>query len=235
MVAPIVGYAVRGAIWYQGESNAARAEQYETLLPAMIGAWRKAWGQGDFPFLIVQIANFDDPVPEPVQPSEWAELQNAQRLIAAKVPNSGLVVANDVGDAGNIHPTDKQTVGLRAAKLAESTVYGEDVVGSGPLYQSVKFDGSKAVVTFDHAAGLHAKSGKIHGFALAGADRQWRAADATVEGDKVVLTSADLPAPVAVRYAWKSNAADANLYNGAGFPTSVFRTDDWSLTTAGKR
>ena len=235
MVAPIAGYSIRGAIWYQGESNASRAEQYETLLPAMIGAWRAAWGQGDFPFLIVQIANFHDPVPEPVQPSEWAELQNAQRLIAAKVPNSGLVITNDVGDAGNIHPTDKQTVGLRAAKLAESAVYGEDVVGSGPLYQSVKFDGKAATVTFTHADGLHAKPGNIEGFALAGADRQWHPADAAVSGEKVVLTSDAVTKPVAVRYAWKSNAADANLYNAAGFPTSIFRTDDWPVTTAGKR
>ncbi len=235
MVAPIVGYGIRGAIWYQGESNAARAVQYETLLPAMIGAWRKAWGQGDFPFLIVQLANFQPFVSDPVEQTGWPELQDAQRLIAASVPNSGLVVANDVGEANDIHPKDKQTVGLRAAKLAESTVYGRDVVGGGPLYKSVKVDGTKAVVTFDHAEGLHAKSGPVRGFALAGADQLWHAADAEIEGNTVVLTSPAVPKPVAARYAWKTNAADANLYNGAGFPTSIFRTDSWPLTTAGKR
>lgn len=237
MIAPLVPYAVRGSIWYQGESNAGRAYQYRELLPAMIGTWRKAWGRSaeEFPFLIVQLANFTDPPKEPGD-SDWAELREAQSMTAAQ-PGNGIALAIDIGEAKDIHPKNKQEVGRRLALVALHDVYGKtDLAYSGPAYDSMKVDGDAVRLTFKHADGLAAKGGDaLKGFAVAGEDHQWHWADAKVEGNQVVVHSDEVKHPVAVRYAWANNPEGANLVNGAGLPASPFRTDDWKGKTADAR
>ena len=235
MIAPVVPYAMRGAIWYQGESNAGRAEQYRKLLPAMIKTWRTAWGQGDFPFLIVSLSNFMAVAPEPGD-SDWAELREAQAMTAANDPSSGLAMAIDIGDANDIHPKNKQEVGRRLALAALAKTYKRNVPYSGPVYASMSVEGDKAVLKFKHADnGLAAKDGELKGFAIAGEDRKWVWAEAKVQGaDTVVVRSDKVSKPVAVRYAWANNPV-CNLYNGAGLPAVPFRTDDWPGVTAGKK
>jgi sialate O-acetylesterase len=237
MVHPLVGYAIKGAIWYQGESNASRAEQYRTLFPAMIADWRKQWGQGDFPFLFVQLANFGGWKPRPEQPADsaWAELREAQTMTLAASPNTAMAVIIDIGDTKDIHPRNKQDVGKRLALAAEKMVYGKtDVESSGPMYASHVVEGDKIRVKFAHADGLVARGGTPRSFAIAGADKKFHWADAAIEGDEIVVSSKDVPRPVAVRYAWEDDP-QVNLYNGAGLPMCPFRTDDWPLGTAGAK
>jgi sialate O-acetylesterase len=232
MVHPIIPVAIKGAIWYQGESNASRAEQYRSLFPAMIKDWRKQWGQGDFPFIWVQLANFKERKGEPAD-SDWAELREAQSM-ALKLPNTAQAVIIDIGEAKDIHPKNKHDVGKRLALAAERIAYGKnDVVFSGPVFDSMKVDGNKARLKFLHAEGLHAKGGELKGFAVAGEDKKFVWADAKIEGDAVVVSAKGVEKPVAVRYAWADNP-ECNLYNGAGLPASPFRTDDFPMITAGK-
>ena len=232
MIAPLAPYQIKGAIWYQGESNAERAYQYRKLLPAMIASWRKAWGQGDFPFGIVQLANFMAQNDQPGE-SHWAELREAQSMTAA-MPNNGLAVAIDIGDAADIHPRNKEDVGKRLAAWALSGVYGKDVPGSGPVYESMAALGNAVRIKFKHThGGLVAKGGEpVKGFAVAGEDRKWVWADAKIDGETVVVSSPQVAKPVAVRYAWANNPV-CNLYNKAGLPASPFRTDDWKGLTGG--
>ncbi len=245
MVAPLVPYAIRGAIWYQGESNAGRAYQYRTLFPSMIRDWRRVWGQGDFPFLFVQLANFEahrpgdpgaprDPNAEPGE-SAWAELREAQ-LMTLALPNTGMAVIIDIGDRYDIHPKNKQDVGRRLALAALAGTYGKELVHSGPMYDSVKFEDGRAQLTFKHVGGgLVAKGGsELKGFAIAGEDRKFVWAEAKIEGDKVVVSSDKVKRPVAVRYAWANDPA-CNLFNQAGLPASSFRTDDWPGVTADQK
>jgi sialate O-acetylesterase len=230
MVAPLTPLSIRGAIWYQGESNAGAAYQYRTLFPTMIRDWRRAWGAGDFPFLFVQLANYMARPPEPGD-SQWAELREAQALTLA-LPNTGMAIAIDIGEAGDIHPKDKSDVGERLARWALADTYGRDIEKSGPLYRSFSVEGSAIRVRFDHAAGLTTADGAApKGFAIAGADRKWRWADARVDGETVVVSSPEVPQPAAVRYAWADNP-EATLRNRAGLPASPFRTDDWPMLTA---
>lgn len=233
MIRPLVPYAVRGAIWYQGENNAPRAYRYRDLLPQMIASWRNDWNR-QFPFLIVQLANYMQRKDQPAE-SEWAELREAQLLTSEAVAGSGLAVAVDVGLADDIHPTDKQTVGERLSLVARRVAYGENIASSGPLYQSHKIEGGAIRLTFAHAdGGLNARGGgKLTGFAIAGADHKFHWADARIEGNDIVVSSADVPMPLAVRYAWADNP-DCNLYNGAGLPASPFRTDAWEGLTVGR-
>ena len=234
MIAPLLPLAIKGAIWYQGENNAGRAEQYRRVLPAMIADWRDRFDSGDFPFYIVSLAAF---MPHKGQPGndEWAELREAQALTAKNMGNSGLALAIDVGDAADIHPKDKKTVGERLALVALARDYGKKVVYEGPTFRSLRVKGTEARVEFDHAdGGLLARGGPLGEFALAGADRKWHWATARIDGDAVVLTSPDVPVPVAVRYAWQSNPV-ATLTNGAGLPAVPFRTDDWPMLTAGRK
>lgn len=233
MIAPLTNYAIAGAIWYQGESNAGRAYQYRKLLPLMISDWRSAWGK-DFPFYIVQLANYMARKWEPAE-SAWAELREAQSMTAA-LPNNGQAVIIDVGEATDIHPRDKQTVGYRLALLALVNPYGqEDIEYSGPQASALRIEGNKARVMFTHAEGMAPKGGKfLTGFQIAGADRKWYNASAKVAGDSVLVHSRKVPCPVAVRYAWADNPR-ANLYNAAGLPASPFRTDDWPGITANNR
>lgn len=230
MIAPLVPFAIRGAIWYQGESNAGRAYQYRTLFPAMIRNWRAAWGQ-QFPFYFVQLANWRPRKPEPSE-SDWAELREAQ-LLTLREPHTGMAVIIDVGDGDDLHPRNKLDVGRRLAAWALSATYAQyDVTPSGPLFDRFNIAGDKVRIKFKHAAGLKSNDGgPVRGFAIAGADRKFVWADARIEGDAVVVSSPRVKKPVAVRYGWADNPS-VNLYNKAGLPASPFRTDDWPGVTA---
>jgi sialate O-acetylesterase len=234
MVAPLVPYAIRGAIWYQGESNAGRAYQYRELFPAMIRSWRKAWPQGDFPFLFVQLANYMQTKDEPGE-SAWAELREAQ-LMTLELPDTGMAVIIDIGEANDIHPKNKQDVGKRLALWALARIRDENMVYSGPLYKSMDRKDNKIILRFNHVGGgLVAKDGgPLKGFAIAGSDHKFVWADARIEGDTVVVSSDKVPEPTAVRYAWADNPV-CNLYNKAGLPASPFRTDTWAGTTVDKK
>ena len=237
MIAPLIPYTIRGAIWYQGESNAGRAYQYRDLFPTMIKSWWNAWGQegqSDFPFLFVQLANFMAVKEEPGE-SSWAELREAQ-LMTLEMPNTGMAVIIDIGDAKDIHPKNKQDVGKRLALWALANTYGKDVVYSGPLYKSMEKKDNKIILSFDHIGdGLVAQGPEpLKGFAVAGADRKFIWADAKIEGSKIVVSSEKIADPVAVRYAWGDNPV-CNLYNKAGLPASPFRTDTWPGVTAGSK
>lgn len=226
MLHPLAPYAIKGAIWYQGETNAGRAFQYRTLLPAMIKDWRTLWGQGDFPFGIVQLANYRNLTEEP-QESDWAELREAQLLTALNDPNVGLAVTIDIGEANDIHPKNKQDVGKRLALWALAKCYGFDLEYSGPLYQSMKIDHDKIIVSFTHTAkGLAVVgSDSVKGFAIAGDDYKFVKANAKIEGKRVIVWSDRIKNPVAVRYAWADNPV-CNLYNSELLPAVPFRTDD---------
>ncbi|HEY8503895.1 MAG TPA: sialate O-acetylesterase, partial [Gemmataceae bacterium] len=218
------------AIWYQGESNAGRAYQYRTLFPAMIEDWRRHWGQGEFPFLLVQLAPFMKISEEP-QESAWAELREAQLLAAQKLKNVGMAVITDVGDENDIHPRQKEPVGARLALAALAIAYGKDVPHSGPVYKSMKVEDGKAVLSFDHVhGGLVAKGGELTGFTIAGPDRKFVNAKAKIEGDTVVVWSDAVREPAAVRFGW-ANYPVVNLWNKAGLPATPFRTDDWPGVT----
>lgn len=230
MIHPWVGYTMRGAIWYQGESNAGRAKEYETIFPLLIVDWRKQW-KTELSFYFVQLANFRAPTTEPGVPNSWAELQNAQ-LLTLSLPKTGMAVINDIGDEKDIHPRNKRDVGNRLARWALARDYGKDVVVCGPLYAGSAVDGGKVRVKFDHAKGLQSRDGgPLKRFEIAGADQKWFWADAVIDGEAVVVSSKDVPKPVAVRYAWASNPTGANLVNGEGLPASLFRTDAWKLST----
>ena len=232
MILPILPYGIRGAIWYQGESNADRAYQYRTLFPAMIQDWRTRWSLGDFPFFFVQLASFYPVDPKPVE-STWAELREAQTMTLAQ-PNTGMAVTIDIGDAGNIHPRNKQDVGRRLSLWALHDVYGESLAFSGPLYSKMILEQGKIRLNFSHVeGGLVAKGGILKGFAVAGEDHKFVWADARIEGETVVVSSPGVPNPVSVRYAWANNP-ECNLFNGAGLPASPFRTDTWPGITDGK-
>jgi sialate O-acetylesterase len=228
MIHPIMKYNVRGAIWYQGEANADRAYSYRTLMPLMIEDWRFHFQNPDMAFLIVQLANFMQPSPEPAQ-SAWAELREAQ-LKSLEVANTGMAVAIDIGEADDIHPRNKQDVGYRLSLWARKLVYGEDIVSSGPLYKGQTIEGDRIRLTFTNVGqGLCArdKYGYLKGFTIAGEDQKFVWAKAIIENNTVVVYSEKVPTPVAVRYAWADNPDDANLYNKDGLPASPFRTDEW--------
>ncbi len=221
MIEPLQPFPFKGVIWYQGESNddgdgVTRPRQYRTLFPLLIADWRRHWGLGDFPFLFVQIAPYKLMTPE---------IREAQLLTLKKAPNTAMAVITDAGDANNIHPTDKQTVGARLAVAARALAYGEKIESSGPLYQGVKFKDGQGILRFTHlGGGLVAKGGDLTGFTLCGADKKFVPAHAVIRGQTVVVSSDQVAQPVAVRYGW-SNVPDVNLYNQAGLPASPFRTD----------
>lgn len=239
MIEPLIPYAIRGAIWYQGESNAGRAYEYRTLFPLMIRSWWKPWRQGPFPFLFVQLANYQARHPVPCE-SQWAELREAQTM-TLRLPNTGMAVTIDIGEENDIHPKNKQDVGRRLAAPALNQVYRcKSIVPSGPLYRSAKRVGNQIRVSFAHVGkGLVAKGGKLTGFAVAGADRKFVWAEAKIDPatgsaqarNAVVVSSPAVPKPVAVRYAWADNPV-CNLYNRDGLPASPFRTDQWPGLTA---
>ncbi len=234
MIAPLIPYGIQGAIWYQGESNAGRAYQYRTLFPGMIKNWRDDWGRGEFPFLFVQLANFMKVKPEPDE-SAWAELREAQSMTLA-LPNTGMAVIIDIGEADDIHPKNKQDVGKRLALWPLAGTYGKKLVYSGPIYKSMKLDGNSIILSFDHAGGGLVAKGEeqLKGFSIAGADRKFVWADAKIEGGTVVVSSDKVSEPAAVRYAWADNPV-CNLYNQEDLPASPFRTDKWPGVTVDAR
>ena len=237
MVHPLIPYAFRGAIWYQGESNAGRAYQYRKLFPLMIQDWRNRWGQGDFPFLFVQLANFRAAKEKPGE-SDWAELREAQDM-TLRLPNTGMASTIDIGEADDIHPRNKQDVGLRLALHALQMSYGVDeLVASGPSYESMEVQGNKVSIAFEHVGeGLevHDKYGYIKGFSIAGEDKRFHWARATLTGKNTVLVhSPYVQKPLAVRYGWADNPEDLNLYNSTNLPANPFRTDSWKGITFGK-
>ena len=230
MINPIVNYPIKGAIWYQGENNAGNYMKYRSLFPAMINDWRAKWNTGDFTFLFVQLANYMEP-PQTPQQSSWAGLREAQTMTLS-VPNTGMAVIIDIGEAKDIHPRNKDDVGYRLALAALKKTYGKDVVFSGPIFKSMEVDGDKVIIDFDQIGkGLVAKDkyGYLKSFAVAGADKKfvWARAVISEDNKQVVVSSETVRNPVAVRYAWADNPDDANLYNAEGLPASPFRTDEW--------
>jgi sialate O-acetylesterase len=252
MVRPIIPYAIRGVIWYQGEANTSRAFQYRTAFPLLISDWRKQWNQGDFPFYFCQLPNY---LPKASMPGEsgWAELREAQSM-ALILPNAGQAVTIDVGETGDIHPRNKKDVGERLALIALAKDYGKPIPFSGPVYDSMKVESGKAILSFLHTeGGLTAKplpetyivksltnetaplvrnspNSQLEGFAICGEDRKWVWADAKIDGNNVIVWSDKVPSPVAVRYAWANNPT-CNLTNSSGLPASPFRTDDFPPVT----
>ncbi len=230
MIAPLIPYAIRGAIWYQGEANVGRAHQYRELFPAMIADWRSAWGQGNFPFGFVQLAPYN--YAKRHDPVACAELRDAQLMTLKSVPNTGMAVTMDIGDPEDIHPRNKLDVGGRLALWALAKVHGRDCVYSGPIYKSMAVEGDKIRLRFDHVdGGLAASDGKpLRDFTIAGADEKFVPAQAEIDGDTIVVRSDKVTRPAAVRYAWRDDAVP-NLSNQAGLPASPFRTDQWKDTT----
>jgi len=233
MIAPLLPYAIKGAIWYQGESNAGAALEYRTLFARMITDWREKWGQGDFPFLFVQLAGYQN------AGGDWPLLRESQ-LKTLSLPNTGMASAVDVGDPANIHPGDKLTVGLRLALAAKHVAYGQSVIFSGPIYDHMKVEGNAIRLSFTQVGSgltigapptygpgvVPPPTDKLTDFVIAGEDQQWFPADAKIDGNDVIVSSAQVATPVAVRYAW-SKMPQNNFYNKEGLPASPFRTDDW--------
>ncbi len=230
MIAPLVPYAIRGAIWYQGESNLDRAFQYRTLFPAMIANWRSDWKQGNFPFGFVQIAPYRY---KGQNPENYSELCEAQSMTLKSSPNTGMAVTADIGDVGNIHPKNKQEVGRRLALWAMAKVYGnKKLVYSGPIYKSMAVKGTQIKLSFNHlGSGLGTIDGKpLNEFTIAGTDKVFVPAIAAINGNEIVVSSDKVTNPVAVRYAWHDDA-QPNLANKEGLPASSFRTDSWKGVT----
>jgi sialate O-acetylesterase len=224
MIAPLVTYGIKGVIWYQGEANVGQAPLYQKQFPAMISDWRRVWGQGAFPFLFVQLAGFSKPSAQP-QNSLWAELREAQTK-ARMVPNTRMAVAIDIGHEVDMHPKNKQDVGHRLALIALATVYRKAVAYSGPIYESMQVEGNKIRLSFRNAdSGLAVHGGQaLRGFAVAGADHKFVWANASIDGESVLVWSNKVPAPAAVRYAWDDNPV-CNLYNKDDLPCAPFRTE----------
>jgi sialate O-acetylesterase len=221
MIAPLVPYALRGALWYQGESNAGHPGEYPELIRAMIRDWRTRWALGDFPFYFVQIPNYADGKPD----GQWWPLLREAQAAALALPNTAMAVAIDVGEAENIHPTNKQPVGERLALIAEANTYHLPVEWSGPVFQSAVRDGVALRVTFAHAAGLVSRAALVTGFEIAGTDKAFHKATARIDGETVVVSATEVAKPDFVRYAWANNPV-VSLYNGAGLPAAPFRSDN---------
>ena len=239
MIRPLAPYALRGAIWYQGEANGGEGVTYFHKTRALIEGWKTVWRKDRLPFYFVQLANFRKPNPNPAGGDGWARIREAQRK-CLELPDTGMAVIIDVGMAGNIHPKNKQDVGLRLALWALAKTYGKKVVCSGPLYKSHKVEGSRLRLFFDHVGGglmVAQKEGlappretpkePLKLFAITGADKKWHWAEAKIDGDTIVVSSKDVPKPVAVRFAYTMNPVGFNLYNREGLPASPFRTDAW--------
>jgi len=237
MIEPLIPFAIRGAVWYQGESNEVRAQQYEILLPTMIRAWRERWKQGDFPFGIIQLPNYRAQKKEPTDEA-WSHIREAQRRTALNTKNTSLIVTIDIGEANDIHPKNKLDVGKRMARWALADVYGRKMLKSGPMLKSAKVEGSKIILTFDEVgSGLKIRDGdKLDELAIAGADKKFHWANAKIVGkNKVEVWSDSVTQPLAVRYAFNNNPKHPNLTNETGLPAAPFRTDNFAGPTDGKR
>jgi len=240
MIYPVVPFGIKGALWYQGESNGGEGDEYYSKMRALIGGWRTVWGQGDFPFYFVQLANFQKDTNTPAGGDGWAKVRMAQTK-SLQIPHTGMAVIIDIGEANDIHPKDKFDVGERLALWALHNDYGQpNLEVSGPLFKAATVEGAKIRVSFDHAdKGLivgkkegrkpteAVAGGKLARFSIAGEDKKWVWADAVIDGNSVVVSSPEVPKPVAVRYGFTMNPERANLYNKEGLPASPFRSDDW--------
>ncbi|GAA3759844.1 sialate O-acetylesterase [Flavobacterium ginsengiterrae] len=233
MVNPLVPYAIQGALWYQGEANVWRAKQYKTAFPLMITDWRSKFKQGDFPFYFVQLSTFDEFGGNSQKGSRWAELREAQSEIL-KLPNTGMAVTTDIGNAKDIHPTNKQDIGLRLAAIAMNNIYGKKQVHSGPTYKSQEIKGNQIIVTFENTGtGLSTPNNdELKGFEIAGTDKVFHAAKAIIKDNKIIVSSEKVQNPVAVHYGWADDDTNINLFNKEKFPASPFRTDNWEMVTA---
>jgi sialate O-acetylesterase len=228
MIAPLLPYAIRGVVWYQGENNDDKGYEYGRLFPALIANWRSKFNQGDFPFIYQQLVNFRPIKTEPSE-SKWAELREAQLLTLQKTVNTAMAVGIDAGEADDIHPVDKRIVAYRLSLAARRLSYQEkSLTSSGPLYKEMSISNNKIIIGFiDAKDTLIAKNGALKYFAIAGQDRVFKWAKAEIKGNKIEVWNETVAAPVAVRYAWADNPEGCNLYNKAGLPASPFRTDDW--------
>jgi sialate O-acetylesterase len=234
MLSPVAPLAITGAIWYQGEQNSPRGYGYRRLLPAVIASWRELFGEGDFPFYVVQLPAFGARSATPTDDG-WADIRESQAIAAARVPHSCLAVTVDTGDPNSLHPGNKQPVGERLALCALARHYGRHVVYSGPTVLSVDRLRHSVRLRFEHAdGGLVAKGGRLEGFSIAGRDRKWYPADARIQGDALLVSSPEVPHPTQVRYAWQADPP-ATLFNGAGLPAGPFRTDTWPVITQDQR
>ena len=228
MINPLLKYGIKGAIWYQGEANVRDAMKYRQLFPAMIADWRKNWGVGDFPFLFVQLANFD--CSGSADEGNWPLLRESQTITWQQIPNTGMIVTVDIGNSKDIHPRNKFDVGLRLFYFAQKIAYGKNIIASGPVYKSMKILDNQIIITFNQIADslmVKNKYGYVNGFAIAGADKKYHWANAYINGDKVVISCKEVNHPIAVRYAWENDPFDVNLYNSLNLPAVPFRTDNW--------
>ncbi len=233
MLYPLVQYTIRGAIWYQGETNAGRAYQYRTAFPLMINDWRQHFKQADFPFLFVQLSTFGSATANSNNGSDWAELREAQAMTLS-LPNTGMAVTTDIGNPADIHPKNKQDVGIRLADIALHDVYKKAGEYTGPMYKLMKTEGNKITLTFTHTGSgllLKGTSTTLNGFEIAGADKKFYKAKAVISGDKIIVSFDGIAQPVAVRYNWANDASAGNLFNKELFPAAPFRTDNWDGVT----
>lgn len=237
MVNPLVPYAIQGVLWYQGEANVWRASQYKKAFPLMINDWRTKWNQGNFPFYFVQLSTFDEFKGNSKVGSRWAELREAQSE-TLKLPNTGMAVTTDIGNAKDIHPTNKKDVGLRLSAIALNNVYGKKQVYSGPIFKSQEIKANQIVLSFnDIGSGLSTSdnSENVKGFEIAGTDKVFHSAKAIIKDNKVIVSSESVPNPVAVHYGWADDDTEINLFNKEKFPASPFRTDNWETITANEK
>lgn len=232
MIAPLIDYKIKGVIWYQGESNAERAFQYQKLFPLLINDWRDKFKDKNLPFLFVQLANYKQQKQQPDN-SDWAELREAQ-FMALKLPNTGMAVTTDIGNGEDIHPKNKQDVGGRLANIALAKVYNTKIEYSGPLYKSYTVKANVVTIDFDFNENIKAKENSLKGFSIAGADQKFHWAEAKIVNGKVEVYAQEVPNPVSVRYNWADNP-DGNLTNASGLPASSFRTDTWQGITQKKK
>jgi sialate O-acetylesterase len=233
VIYPLTKFAIKGVIWYQGENNANRAYQYRTTFPLLINDWRKHWNLGTFPFYYVQLASWKGANGDSNSGSSWAELREAQSLTQELV-NTGMAVTIDIGETNDIHPKNKQDVGKRLAAIALNKTYGKSNVFSGPILDSYTIKADSVIITYKFAENgllIKDKYGYIKGFELAGANKKFYYAVASLANNKIILTSKAIKTPIAIRYAWADNPNDANVFNKEGFPAAPFRTDDWETIT----
>jgi sialate O-acetylesterase len=237
MINPLLQYKIKGVIWYQGESNADRAFEYQKVFPALINDWRRKFKQGNFPFYFVQLSSFNANNENGSNGSKWAELREAQTKTLS-LPNTGMAVTTDIGDSTNIHPANKQDVGYRLALQALNKTYSKNIFAGGPVFKSMQIQNGKSIISFDRVAkGLKTKKGEkvVYGFMIAGADQKFLPANAFIQNNRVVVFNDQIKKPVAVRFAWTDITDGANLFNSENLPAAPFRTDKWNGITEGKK
>jgi sialate O-acetylesterase len=237
MINPLIPYGIRGVLWYQGEANTGRAFQYRTAFPLMINDWRQHWDEGNFPFYFVQLASFNSDNGNSLQGSTWAELREAQTRTLS-LPATGMSVTTDIGESNDIHPKNKQDVGLRLAAIAMNNIYNQPEEYCGPVYESMSVLGDKVILSFTHpGSGLIVKDkyGYLRGFEIAGSDHHFYYAKAILQNNKVIVYANEVSKPESIHFAWADDAGDANLYNKEGFPAVPFRTDQWKGVTDDKK